>query len=169
MLERDIDSRARELWSQLCRLDGRVGALPTLAFDLRGRSAGQYVWQGSRGRVQFEQVRFNVSFARSQREDFLASTVPHELAHCAAVRLHGHCAHGLPWRVLMQALGADPRRCHSYDTREARGRGHWPARCACRVHDLSSVLRNRLLRGWRYACRRCGAGLRLEEPADDAG
>lgn len=162
-----LELRLAELWARLQQHRDSLGPLPRRAYDLRGRCAGQYVWKKAGGRIVDECLRFNLPLADGQPESFLAETVGHELAHCAAVRLHGHGGHGAPWRRLMHELGLEPRRCHAYDTRGAGGRGHWPARCDCREHDLSSVLRNRINQGRRYLCRHCGTALMLIEPGPE--
>lgn len=168
-LEGQVAARVRAVWDELASRRPKLGSPPRLAFDLSGRSAGQYVWYSRRGALQDECLRFNLHLAARHERDFLAETVAHEVAHCAAVRLHRHGGHGAPWQALMKELGLAPTRCHDYDTRGARGRGHWPARCDCREHDLSSVLRNRLRRGWRYLCSRCGGRIVLLDPGAAVG
>lgn len=166
-LAETIGARLAQLWAALASRRPTLGPAPPVSFDLRGRSAGQYSWEWRRGGPQGERLRFNLHLAAEQPERFLEETVAHEAAHCVALRLHRHAGHGAPWRAVMGELGVEASRCHLYDTRRAQGRGHWPARCPCREHDLSSVLRNRLRKGARYRCRLCGGPIRLLAPSGD--
>lgn len=138
-----------------------------IAFDLRGTSAGQFIWPTR----QTPRIRYNLALAARHRDDFLRVTVAHEVAHLVTAVCHGRVApHGAQWQAVMQWFGIDtPQRCHSYATEDLgrRRQRTWAYRCGCRSHRLSTTRHRRIVAGDRsYICRRCGAPLHPEtEPA----
>jgi len=139
---------------------------PAIRFDLRGVSAGQF-------RVERDgacSIRYNPVLLLRHVDDFLSHTVPHETAHYLAYRRHGRGIrpHGPEWQAIMRSLGAAPERCHQYDVRglSARRVRYFRYHCDCRNHQLSSIRHNKVLRGARYLCRRCGGALRPGSTAE---
>ncbi len=143
-------------------LHGQGRALPRLRVrcDLRGQAAGQF-------RVRDDgllEIRYNLAMAQLQPEAFVDRTVPHEVAHAVTWLLHGRRArpHGPEWQAVMRHLGvAEPDRCHHYRLPEqgVRRQRRWPCRCACGPCEVSTTRYNRMRRGTRYLCRRCGQPL----------
>jgi SprT protein len=131
-----------------------------IRFDLRGQTAGQAIVPRKGKPV----IRYNSQLLQENGEGFIRRTVPHETAHIAAHFLHGPRIrpHGEEWRALMALYGADPSRCHSYDTSRSTARrlSRYRYRCGCREHELTSIRHNRVLKGMRYLCRACGEPLR---------
>jgi len=105
---------------------------PRITYDVRGTTAGKanYVnWN----------VRFNPILLMENIDDFIARTVPHELAHLitdqvyphahapgfkvfgrGAVRRKKRSVHGSEWQSVMRVLGVkDIARCHNYDVATA--------------------------------------------------
>lgn len=133
---------------------------PQVRFDLRGQTAGQALI-GRDGRAR---IRYNDQLLRENGQAFLDRTVPHEVAHIVAHRLHGPRIrpHGAEWKAIMALFGADTARCHAYDTSRSTARRvqRHAYRCSCREHQLSSIRHNRARRGQGYLCRHCGETLR---------
>lgn len=131
-----------------------------IRFDLRGKSAGQVrICLGGRSLI-----RYNLELLKRGGGDFLAETVPHEVAHVLAYQRHGPGIrpHGPEWRRIMCALGAEPRRCHDYDVSglQARTLHYFDYHCGCMAHRLSSIRHNKVAKGQRYLCTHCGEPLR---------
>lgn len=131
-----------------------------VAFDLSGRSAGQFV-----GRGDHCLIRYNPwIFARYFTEN-LATTVPHEVAHYAVYRAwpgRRVKPHGPEWQGIMRALDVEPAVTFDLDLsglprrRQRRHRYH----CGCKEHELSTTRHNRVSAGRaRYACLQCGREL----------
>ena len=141
---------------------------PQIRFDLRGRSAGQ-ARIGSRGPWV---VRYNPVLLAANAEDFLATTVPHEVAHLVAYARHGSRIrpHGPEWQAIMRHFGVAPERCHRYDVSAVRGRSlrEFDYHCSCRGHRLSSIRHHRVLAGRDYICRHCSTTLRSGRHPDAA-
>ena len=135
---------------------------PTIRFDLRGQAAGQAVWHRNKPPV----LRFNLDIALRHANDFITTTVPHEVAHLIVAACHGKVSpHGREWQSVMRFLGiGKPRRCHDYTLADnAVKRQHrWPYTCACSEHQLSTTRHNRVMKGnASYVCRRCGDTLQF--------
>ena len=144
----------------LCRENRARLPDPVIRFDLRGQAAGQVRWH-RRGRCE---IRYNLDIARRHRADFLARTVPHEVAHLLTVTCHGRTSpHGPEWRAMMQYLGVSaPTRCHDYSVDEGtvRRQRRWRYQCRCREHQLSTTRHKRIQCGLAvYRCSICGSDL----------
>lgn len=109
--------------------------MPRVRFDLRGTTAGWAKWQ------KWE-VNFNAVLLIENYEDFIATTVPHEVAHlidgiqqdrAGANRTYVYTSrfgrrrrskrdiHGDSWRAVMKVFGiVASARCHDYDTTNSR-------------------------------------------------
>lgn len=147
--------QARPLFHQAAR------AMPDVQVrcDLRGAAAGQFRQQRDGALV----IRYNVAMAEAQADDFLAETVPHEVAHLVAHVCHGRVKpHGPEWRQVMRWFGIDePRRCHDFASpSNGRTQRRWRYQCDCREHQLSTTRHNRARGGLAYLCRLCGSPLR---------
>jgi len=128
---------------------GRPGLLfgmPHILFNKQGTTAGTA--NGSRW-----EVNFNAILLMENQEYFIASTVPHEVAHLIDYRANPDNHHPEPvwtsrgWRrgkrdvhgadfrfIMERVLGADDStRCHNYDVTNARVRtkGEFEYRCTC--------------------------------------
>ncbi len=151
------------------RLIGCRAAVPRVTFDLRGQSAGQFRVDKRGG----AHIRYNPTLLARYEADFLAQTVPHEVAHYLAYLRFGRRIrpHGVEWQRLMQGLGANPTRCHDFDVTGLKARQLRQHRyhCDCGEHALTSIRHQRILRGASYVCRVCGEALRPGgPPAADA-
>ena len=78
-------SRTQELLGEAARHFGLKAPQAEIRFDLRGRGAGQVRRQA----VGVWLVRYNPALLGRHGEEFLARTVPHEVAHIMAFRRHG--------------------------------------------------------------------------------
>lgn len=160
-----IRRQTRELMLQcapLCSAQGTSLPDPEIRFDLRGQSAGQVQWRAGRKPL----LRYNLDIARRHQDDFLATTVAHEVAHIITTACHGRTRpHGSEWRAVMAFLGiSDAQRCHRYPLDEAmvKRQRRWRYVCDCGDdHQLSTTRHKRILAGTtRYHCRICGGALR---------
>jgi len=166
-----IEIRSRELLQQataLCATHNATLPEPEIRFDLRGQAAGQFRWRAGERPV----LRFNLGIARHHAEDFLSTTVTHEVAHLITAACHGRTRpHGAEWRAVMAFLGISrPRRCHDYplDTANTKKQRRWTYHCDCRDHRLSTTRHNRIRTGAaHYHCRACGSRLRRGTETED--
>lgn len=156
--------RARELTGASAR---RL-PIPEVAFDLRGRSAGQAVFAR---RSREARIRINAGLLASHPREMLDDTVPHEVAHVVVFRLYGRKAkpHGEEWKALMRAFGVDPAPCHTLPTEPTRQLKRFRYRCDCDEPVwLTSIRHRRAQRGTDYLCRRCGRKLRrAQDPVSE--
>ena len=128
-------------------------------YDLKGKAAGMAVFPKHANPY----IRYNPYLLRSQPEEFISQTPPHEVAHLVARILHGPGIrpHGNEWKQVMAFFGAEARRCHNYSLEGNRSRQlrRFIYVCGCGRHELTSIRHNRILRGTRYLCRSCGEPL----------
>ena len=111
----DIQNKVLERIVQCYETLGSTKGLPTVSFDLRGKTAGQAF-------INLNHIRLNGQLLNENVEHFIKQTVAHEYAHLFCYQTYGNAAkpHGSEWQVLMRRLGCDPNRCHSYDTTRSK-------------------------------------------------
>ncbi|MBI3546061.1 MAG: SprT family zinc-dependent metalloprotease [Gammaproteobacteria bacterium] len=138
---------------------------PRLSFKLRGMAAAT-------AHIHQNAIRFNRLLLAQNTEDFLINTVPHEVSHFIAYRLHGRgiAPHGVEWAAIMRdVFGLEPQRCHQYAV-PVRAKKTYRYHCACAEgHALGARRHHSALRGRRYYCRRCRHFLRFahaEKPGE---
>ena len=142
------------------RLFGAAPATPSIRFDLRGKSAGQFRRTGRGGLL----IRYNLLLLERHPQEFLSQTVPHEAAHLVVFNRFGSrvAPHGREWRAVMAAFGARPDRCHNFSVEDLQTRQlrRYHYRCAYRAHHLTSIRHTRILSGQVYLCKQCGQPVR---------
>lgn len=148
------------------RFEDKVGfaaPVPNIMYSLRGRTAGKCFY--TQNRLDFNMVLLNENF-----EKFMATTVPHEVAHHLDYQYHGGLdrsangrrrPHGLRWKTIMNMLGANPKRCHTYDVSNvgSNRRQTFAYECGCQTYDLTITRHRRILKGTVYKCNKCGTRL----------
>lgn len=162
-LRHAIALRADECLQQcatLYRAARRGSQYPEIRFDLRGQTAGQCVWRPRKPPL----LRFNMALAERHPEDFLTTTVAHEVAHFVTAACYGKVRpHGVEWQAVMRHLGiSSPSRCHTYqiDEGSVRQQRRWDYQCDCRTHQVSTTRHKRMSeQGRQYLCRQCGSAL----------
>ncbi len=140
---------------------GRQYRYTDIRLDLRGRAAGQLVYQRRFGKLLKPEFRFNYKMLSEHSERFLAEVVPHEVAHLVAYSDYGTGIrpHGLEWKQIMREVyGLEPNVTHDFPV-EKRQKQQYPYVCACidQVHRLGVIRHRRISKGERqYICRSCG-------------
>lgn len=124
----EIKARVEQKLRQCCeiatRQTGVEFAMPHIMYGVRGTTAGK-------AHLQTYTVDFNAMLLAENVDAFIARTVPHEMAHLIDYKLHPEnfrrgvgrgkrSVHGPSWKRIMMMLGADPSRCHSYDTTHSK-------------------------------------------------
>ena len=154
-VDSEIEHRVQRKLDALCAVvQERFGVVmrPEVAWDLRGQAAGQ-----ANGRRNL--IRFNRELAERYSNEFVAQTVPHELAHLVAFQKFGGSIrpHGREWQAVIVALGAEPRRTHCYEVTPTRKLKRFFYQCHCpdAEYQLTAIRHNRIQRGHVYICKRC--------------
>jgi len=137
---------------------GRSFARPMISLRLRGVTAGTASWNK-------RLIRYNHALYMENKEDFVARTVPHEVAHMIVAELAYRGGffrrpkpHGQEWKNVCRNIGMkDITRCHKYDvTNTARRRARpFTYRCGCQEFNLTMTLHRRILMGQRRWCKKC--------------
>lgn len=132
----------------------RVMITPSIKYEKRGTTAGYAFYDPP-------VVDFNMAIYRENTEEFLARTVPHEVAHIVAYQIMGEKGkgHGYWWKFVMEQVFKIPaKRCHSYDVNHLKTRQirrDWVYQCNCRTHILSTIKHNKFQKGVKYLCNSC--------------
>ena len=154
-VDSEIKHRVQRKLDALCTVvQERFGVVmrPEVAWDLPGQAAGQ-----ANGRRNL--IRFNRELAERNPDEFVAQTVPHELAHLVAFQKFGARIrpHGREWQAVMVMLGAEPCRTHRYKVTPVRKLKRFAYQCHCpdSEYQLTSIRHNRIQRGHVYVCKRC--------------
>jgi len=146
---------------------------PTVVYKKRGTTAGTASY--TRWVLDFNPILLNENV-----DDFISRTVPHELAHLITDKVFPEAhntsvtftrrgqikrskreVHGNAWQSVMRVLGADPKRCHSYDVANARVKKtttKYQYRCdKCNgIVECGPKVHANLQRGKNYRHRSCG-------------
>ncbi len=89
---------------------------PEIRYNIRNTNGGE-AW------YKRNLIRLNLTFLVENEEKFLATTVPHEVAHLVAHYVYDSKPmngkkvrpHGKEWKEVMGVLGLEPKVTHSYD------------------------------------------------------
>jgi SprT protein len=135
-------------------------------FTLRGRCAGQYVatYRGVTTSFPKSTLRWNLDIAKNNLQDYLNTTVPHELAHAIQRYHYPHSTpHGKEWkRCCVALIGHELSRCHTFAFTPARKTKKYTYTCNCTTHSVSSVIHNRIIKGRHYTCNDCHSRIVLQ-------
>jgi len=140
---------------------------PKTDFSVRGTVGGKYA-------TSSHTVMVNMVLFAENVNEYLTSTIPHEVAHAFQRHIYGNynsfkrvMPHGNEWKRIMIALGKNPKRCHNYDTSNATARTvsrDYSYSCNCNTpHNLTSIRHHRMQSNKAvYRCVRCKAALRYD-------
>ena len=144
----------RELFNEAGRWPKFEAAI-NYKWDLRGKCAGQAISKDGK-----YTIRFNLDIASNHFDDYLVTTVPHELAHLILDSLYPWApSHGQHWKLCMEILGAPANRTHNYSFTPARVVKQYPYMCSCQIHSVSSITHNRVQSGQSRVCTQCRSRL----------
>jgi len=132
---------------------------PEISFKLKGRTAGVMEWKYNKGKPVYT-IFINQGALHKYPEDYMSRTIPHEIAHLITCEIFPYRvkAHGKEWQAIMrECFKLEPSRCHSYKLEKARKVSRpFVYVCACREHELTSILHNRIQKkGQTRVCRSC--------------
>ena len=151
MRTQDAITEAVNKYCELSKEIHDITVTPKIEFTLRGRSTNAWA------KPWLNLLNFNLGAANMDLERYVATTVPHEVAHLIAPKLHSHDIkpHGIEWKNVMRSFGVKPERCNSYGQAGAHRQTRHPWHCACHQHDLSTTVHKRMVRGQVRRCRAC--------------
>jgi len=146
-----VMARLDELEKLAEKMFGRTFDSPTVYFDVRGTKGGFH----RRGEIHLNPVLLVENF-----DHYLHQTVGHEYAHFIQRIIYPYSKpHGWEWKHCMRYLGLTPKRCHSYDTSNARvcRRVHkkYTVVCACKEHLVTKRVLDKVRVGVPYRCPKC--------------
>lgn len=145
-----------------------------IVWDERTTTAGHCAYGKS-------ELMFNPILAMENEEDFIATTVPHEVAHWIECVVYGMkfkrtrrgkirwIHHGTNWKYIMEhVFKLAPDRCHAYDVKVLPNRRtrvvsrDFTYTCPCnKIRNLTSVRHNKILKGKKFICTSCRGNIFL--------
>jgi len=89
-------------------------------------------------------------------------TVIHEVCHIIAPYRFGRIKpHGIEWQFMMRLNKLEPKRCHSVDVSDIRKKRRQQATCFCGPREISTIVFNKIKKGYSYRCRKCNGPIVL--------
>lgn len=141
----------------------KIAELVGYAKQLYGKDFSDVRWSmnnrltSTAGRAFLTERRmdFSTSLFEQNREKFVEDTVGHEFAHIVAYEIYGDKGHGIGWKAVMQDMGIESQRCHTYATQKRTSKKYIYS-CGCQNHEVSPQRRSWINRGKIYKCVKCG-------------
>lgn len=152
---KEIEKAIRKYWGPF---EMGYPSLPKTEYNIRGSSAGQVRYT----REGVERLRFNLTLAKQNLNEFLTRTVPHELGHILAFYRHGPKAgHGQGWKQACKDLGMkEITRCHNYKVPRSARKPHDVQCVTCKeVFFVTKKVYKRILENQRYSHNPCKSKL----------
>ncbi|WP_100640795.1 SprT family zinc-dependent metalloprotease [Alteromonas facilis] len=149
-LKKQINARVSSLILQAESVYNRPLKLPTVGFRRAGKTGGS-------AHLQKNHINFNPAYLLENLEHYLTQVVPHEVAHIVVWQMHGKVKpHGQEWQnVMREIFCVAPDVTHHMQSTLLKENTVTYA-CDCGDVELSIRRHNKVKRGQRYQCRRCG-------------
>ena len=125
---------------------------PKVRMDLTGKIAGKFCPKAT------PLLQFNLALMLENKEVFILSTVPHEVAHFVVNIIAPHSPpHGVVWQAVMKLFGvSNPQTYHNYKVAPPKRRKRsYIYRCSCREHFFTKQKHSYVNKGISYTCKRC--------------
>lgn len=104
-------------------------------------------------------IELNEPLFLANIEQFFARTIPHEVAHLIQTIVYPKAkqSHGPEWRHIMELLGAESKRSHSYDVSicTTMERFRYVCNCTNRSFSVTKILHNKMQKGQKRFCNTC--------------
>lgn len=145
-----LEDKVLETYEKAQHIYGRNFAVPNIVVKDIGTKGGtaSYLTQT---------LTFSETLYKENVEHFLASTVPHEVAHLITRAMYPRCTpHGWEWKSVMRALGVEPNRCHSYNVASVARGVRYVYSCNCDKEFLiGRAVHQKIQGGQKRYCRKC--------------
>ncbi len=129
-------------------------------FKKRGKSAGTFYFNQNR-------ISLHEKLLIQERDKYIKRTPIHEAVHYCEWHLYGSTGHGARWKTMMMEVGADPTRCHRYNTKNIGVKKPYKYICDCKEHFLSQIQHERAQRRSTYWCTLCKNTLIFKEKEEE--
>ena len=166
-LKQKVETKVRECVNKIEALYGVKMRNVEIRYDINSARLGGQALLGENA------VRFNPHFLEKFTEDYIATTVPHEVAHLGVhtvwqskFSIRRPNAHGIEWKTMMRRLGVSPDRCHTFEADEGVGRAknkfHYVCGSCKKDLPVGPKVHKKLQAGVKYRCRCGSSDLRLQ-------
>lgn len=147
-------AKIKELLIQASQIWNRDFPNPIVDFELKGTTGGKYFPAKNK-------ISINEKLLFEYKEKFIEEICAHEFSHFVNHFVNPHAtSHGPEFYSIGVKLGYTLTRTHKWDTTNSRVRGSHELYCGCKKHIVSTTLINRMARGRKYTCKKCGEELK---------
>lgn len=110
-------------------------------------------------------VHYNDKLLKENVEEFVATTVPHEVCHIAVYHLchvkkrnYPQNGHGADWQIMMRVAGVNARKYHTYEV-EKKEPIEYRYECGCPEGVVVSQKVHKKIKDQAMMCKKCGKDL----------
>lgn len=116
-LRKKVEEKMKECYAIAAKHYKLSFEFPEIRYDIKS-------WMGGLAYYKKNLVRYNLILLVENEEDYIATTVPHEVAHLIAYKVWENdttpnkkklMPHGKIWKDVMGVLNVEPRVKHTYD------------------------------------------------------
>ena len=125
-LRKKVEDKMRECYAIAAKHYKLSFEFPEVRYDITS-------WTGGLAYFKRNLIRFNLILLVENEEEYIATTVPHEVAHLIAYKVWENdktpnkkrmMPHGKIWKDVMAVLNTPPRVTHNYDVSSIQRRGY---------------------------------------------
>lgn len=127
--------------------------------DVSWKMNGRLTSTAGRAYLTERRMEFSTKLYAENKEAFVEDTVGHEFAHIIAYDIFQDRGHGTGWKSVMNTLGINSQRCHSYKV-ESRTKKTYKYVCDCQTHEVTPQRKSWIDRGKIYRCVHCNTIIR---------
>lgn len=106
-------------------------------------------------------VHYNDKLLKENVEEFIATTVPHEVCHIAVFHLchvkqrnYPQNGHGADWQIMMRVAGVNARKYHEYEVKRKEP-VQYKYQCGCEEGLILSEKNHKKIKGKIMICNKC--------------
>lgn len=132
--------------------------VPHIYYDVRGTTGGL-------AKSASMTVHFNDKLLKENIEEFIATTVPHEVCHIAVYHLchfkkrtYPKNGHGADWQIMMRVAGVNARKYHQYEV-ETKEPVEYKYECGCPEGLIIQEKQHKKIKDKVMICRKCNKQL----------
>ena len=127
---------------------------PMIYYDVRGTTGGL-------AKSASMTVHYNDKLLKENIEDFLETTVPHEVCHIGVYHLchvnkrsYPKNGHGADWQIMMRVVGVNARKYHTYEV-EKKEPVEYKYECGCENGLIITEKVHKKIKDKQMICKKC--------------
>lgn len=153
-----VDKKVKETVDKLNKKFNFNMQYPVIHYDVRGTTGGL-------AKSASMTVHYNDKLLKENVEEFLATTVPHEVCHIGVYHLchvekrsYPKNGHGADWQIMMRVAGVNARKYHEYEV-ERKEPVEYKYECGCPEGLIIPEKTHKKIKGKAMMCKKCNQPL----------